>query len=47
MIRSRGQGIVVFENVADAQSARTELDGSTFQNRRMDVREDRYATPRA
>ncbi|PRP76193.1 hypothetical protein PROFUN_13739 [Planoprotostelium fungivorum] len=44
--RSRGQGIVQYESLAEAQKAIQELDGTNFQNRRIDVREDRYATPR-
>lgn len=41
--RSKGSGIVVFETVADAQNAIQQLNGTEFNGRHIDVREDRFA----
>lgn len=41
--RSKGSGIVLFENAADAQNAIQQFNGSEFNGRHIDVREDRFA----
>lgn len=41
--RSRGSGIVAFDNPDDAQNAIAQFNGYDWQGRQIEVREDRYA----
>lgn len=41
--RSRGNGIVLYESVEDAQRAVDKFHGYEWQGRRVEIREDRYA----
>ena len=41
--RSKGSGIILFDNVADAQNAIQQFNGAEFGGRHIDVREDRFA----
>ncbi|KAI8893861.1 hypothetical protein BC833DRAFT_607002 [Globomyces pollinis-pini] len=42
--RSKGMGLVVFENESDARRAIDEFDNYEWQGRRIEVREDRFAS---